>query len=364
MKLKELSSFLDSSIPVSFQENYDNSGLQIGDPECEISSALLAVDVTEEVVNEALSIGCSLIISHHPLLFGGIKHIIERNYTERVVRKCIKNDISVYSAHTNLDSVENGVSYKMAEKLGLLDVKVLSPLEDKLLKLVTYIPEKYLDRVRNAIFEAGAGVIGNYDQCGYIVQGKGSFRANEFAEPFVGEKGKIHIEDEIRFETVMFSHSKNKVIEALIDSHPYEEVAYDLYSLENTNIRAGFGCIGQLPEAMNEKDFLKYVSTVFDAKGIRYSGFTGRKMSRIAVCGGSGSSFIGKAVSMGSDAYVTADLKYHNFFDADRNILLVDTGHYESEKFATEILNELIIKKFPKFALRFSKTNTNPINYL
>jgi dinuclear metal center YbgI/SA1388 family protein len=364
MKLKELSSFLDSAIPVSFQENYDNSGLQLGDPEIEISSGLLAVDVTEEVVNEAVSVGCDLIISHHPLIFTGIKHIIERNYTERVVRKCIKNDISVYSAHTNLDSVENGVSYKMAEQLGLLNVTVLSPLEGKLIKLVTYIPEKYLDKVRNAVFEAGAGAIGNYDQCSYTLQGKGSFRGNELTEPFVGEKGKIHFEDEVRFETVMFSHLRNNVVKALIGSHPYEEVAYDLYSLENTNIRAGLGCLGQLPQEMNEQDFLRHVATVFNARGIRYSGFTGKIMNRIAVCGGSGSSFIGKAVSMGADAYVTADLKYHNFFDADRNILLVDTGHYESEKFATEILNELIIKKFPKFALRFSKTNTNPINYL
>ncbi len=364
MKLKDLCSYLDSEVPLSFQESYDNSGLQVGMPESEIKSALLTIDVTEEVLDEAISQKCDVVISHHPVIFGGIKKITGRNMTERVLSRAIKNDIAIYSAHTSLDVVSNGVSRKMAEKLNLTDVRVLKPLENRIFKLVTYIPESHLDNVRQAIFDAGAGVIGNYDQCGYSSSGMGSFRGNEKSKPFAGQKGKIHHEKEIRFETVLYSHLKENVINALLRSHPYEEVAYDIYSLENRNGDIGMGCTGKLKKVMSEADFLKFVSEVFNAKGLRYSNRTGKMMKHIALCGGSGISLLPDAISSGADAFITADIKYHNFFDADKRILLIDTGHFESEKFSTEILYDLIIKKFPKFAVRFSETNTNPINYL
>ena len=233
MKLKDLCSYLDSAVPLSFQESYDNSGLQVGLADKEISSAMITLDVTEDVLNEAGYAGCDLIISHHPLIFNGIKSVTGNSYTERILIKAIKKDIAIYSAHTNLDIFRNGVSRKMAEKLNLQNVKVLSPLKNSLLKLVTYIPESHLEKVRNALFEAGAGVIGNYDQCGFTTSGTGSFRGNENTKPFVGEKGKIHFEKEIRFETILFSHLKDKVIKALLEVHPYEEVAYDIYALEN-----------------------------------------------------------------------------------------------------------------------------------
>ena len=217
MKLSELCKYLDTAIPLSFQEGYDNSGLQAGSPENEISSALLTIDVTEEVIDEAVKKGCNLVISHHPLIFNGIKKITGRSFTERILVRAIKEDIAIYSAHTNLDAVAFGVSRKMALKLNLKNVKVLVPLQNRLLKLVTFIPESHLEKVRSALFEAGAGVIGNYDQCGFTVDGKGSFRAGENANPFVGEKGKIHFENEIRLETVLFSHLKANVIKALLD---------------------------------------------------------------------------------------------------------------------------------------------------
>jgi dinuclear metal center YbgI/SA1388 family protein len=364
MKLKDLCSYLDSAVPLSFQEGYDNSGLQIGLPESEISSAMITLDVTEEVMNEAVSENCDLIISHHPLIFNGIKSITGRTFTEKILYKAVKNDIAIYSSHTNLDIFSNGVSRKMAEKLNLKGIKVLSPLKNRLLKLVTYIPESSLEKVREALFEAGAGVTGNYDKCGFAAPGTGSFRANENSKPFIGEKGKIHFEKEVRFETVLFSHLKEKVIKALLDIHPYEEVAYDIYNLENVNIDVGLGCIGEFNEAISEDNFLELVSSVFDAKGIRYSRQAGKPVRKVALCGGSGASLLKEAIASGADAFVTADVKYHNFFDADNRILLVDTGHFESEKFSTEILYDLIIKKFPKFAVRFSETNTNPINYL
>ncbi len=364
MKLKDLCTYLDSVVPLSFQEDYDNAGLQIGLPCWDISSAMIALDITEEIIEEAVSNKCDIIISHHPLIFKGIKSLTGKTLTERILCKAVKHNIAIYSAHTNLDIFRNGVSRKMAEKLGLINIKVLSPLKNSLLKLVTFIPEAHLENVRDALFEAGAGVSGNYDKSGFTTSGTGSFRGNENTNPFVGKKGKLHFEKEVRFETILSSHLKEKVINVLLDVHPYEEVAYDLYSLENENYEAGSGCIGELKETMAEFDFLKFVSSVFGSKGLRYSNTTGRSLKKIALCGGSGASLIHLAIDSGADAFITADLKYHNFFDAENKILLIDSGHFESEKFSTEILYELIIKKFPKFAVRFSETNTNPINYL
>jgi len=364
MKLKDICSYLDSAVPLSFQESYDNAGLQVGSSDMDVTSALVTLDVTEEVLDEAVSAGCDLIISHHPLIFTGIKSLTGKSATEKILLTAIKKGIAIYSAHTNLDVLSNGVSHKMAEKLKLQDIKVLSPLKNRLLKLVTYIPESHLDKVRESLFEAGAGVIGNYDQCGFAASGTGSFRGNEKSNPFIGEKGKIHFEKEIRFETVLLSHLKSKVIKALLEVHPYEEVAYDIYSLENDNIDIGLGCLGNLSNSMDGSDFLRLVSSVFGANGVRYSRLTGKPLKKIALCGGSGASLLNEAIASGADAFITADVKYHNFFDAENRLLLVDIGHFESEKFSTEILYDLIIKKFPKFAVRFSGTNTNPINYL
>ncbi len=364
MKLAELCRYLDSTIPLSFQEAYDNSGLQVGLSEQEISSALLATDITEEVLDEAVRRECNLVISHHPLIFGGIKKITGRSYTERIIIKAIKLDIAIYSAHTNLDAASFGVSRKIAEKLNLKNVKVLVPLKSKLLKLVTFIPATHLEKVQNALFEAGAGAIGNYDKCGFTVAGTGSFRAGSDSNPFAGERGKLHFENEIRFETVIFSHMKEEIIRALLSSHPYEEVAYDIYPLENENIEAGFGCTGEFDDKISETEFLMLLSSSFGAEGVRYSNLLDRSVRKVAICGGSGSSLLRNAIATGADAFVTADIKYHGFFDADKSILLVDIGHFESEKFTTEILYDLIVKKFPKFAVRFSETNTNPINYL
>ena len=364
MKLIDLCSYLDSVVPLSLQESYDNSGLQIGTPERDISSALISLDITPEVLDEAISSKCDIVITHHPLIFSGIKKISGGSLLDRIMMRAIKNDIAVYSSHTNLDVISNGVSRKMAEKLALSNVEVLSPLRNRLLKLVTFIPHSHLDKVREAVFNAGAGVVGNYDCCGFSIHGTGSFRGSENTNPFVGEKGKIHHEEEIRFETVLYSHLKEKVIRALLEAHPYDEVAYDIYTIENDNIEIGLGCKGNFEEAMEEDLFLKLVSDVFEAKGVRYSKPTGKKITKVALCGGAGSSLISEAIISGADAFVTGDIKYHSFFEIDDRILLVDIGHFESEKFSSEILLNLIIKKFPTFAVRISKTNTNPINYL
>jgi len=364
MKLKDLTSFLDTAIPLSFQEGYDNAGLQVGSPDREISSALITLDVTEEVLDEAGYAGCDVIISHHPLIFTGIKQLTGKNNAEKILLKAIRQDAAIYSAHTNLDVLEKGVSRKMAEKIGLKNIRVLIPLKNKLLKLVTFIPEEHLEKVREAIFSAGAGVIGGYDKCSFITSGTGSFRAGEGTEPYTGEKGKLHFEKEVRFETALFSHMRTRVIKALMETHPYEEVAYDLYPLENDNINSGIGCTGEFTEPVSEKEFLKMLGTVFSAKGIRYSKSTGREIKKVALCGGAGGPYISDAIASGADVFVSADIRYHSFFEAGNKILLADIGHFESEKFSMEILYDLIIKKFPTFAVRFSEINTNPINYL
>jgi dinuclear metal center YbgI/SA1388 family protein len=363
MKLKEISSFLDSAIPLSYQESYDNCGLQVGSISNEIKSALISLDVTDAVVDEAISSGSGLIVSHHPLIFGTVKKLTEASDTERIVAKCIKNDIAVYSAHTNLDFMNGGVSMKMAEKLGIEDASVLQPLKNHLLKLVVFVPESYLEKVMDAVFEAGAGVTGNYDKCSFSLPGTGTFRAGQKANPFVGKKGKLHFEREARFETIMFEEIRLKVIDAMLSVHPYEEPAYDIYRVENDCSHAGSGAVGNLREPMPVKKFLKFVSEVFSSESIRYASAGNINISRVALCGGAGSFLLKKAISSGADAFITADVKYHTFLEAEKKILLADIGHYESEKFAEEILYDLIIKKFPTFALRFSEIKTNPINY-
>lgn len=363
MKLKELVNYLESIVPPDFQESYDNSGIQVGDIESNVNSVLLSLDVTEEIIDEADSKGCGMIITHHPLIFKPIKSISGKTYIEKIILKAIRKNISIYSMHTNLDIIKGGVSYRMAEKMQLENIKVLVPLDNKLLKLVVFVPADYAEKLRDAIFNAGAGHIGNYDRCSYNVQGEGTFRAGPGTDPFKGEKGSKHTETEIRIETVLPEYLKKRVIKALIDSHPYEEVAYDLYRIENTMPGAGLGCIGELRSSVSDTELIDSLGKLFESKGIRHTKITGRKIKKVAVMGGSGGGYINRAIAAGADAYITADIKYHSFFDAGKDILLADIGHYESEKPALEILHELIIKKFPKFAILFSEINTNPVNY-
>jgi dinuclear metal center YbgI/SA1388 family protein len=361
MKTGDILKHLDKVIPAALQEKYDNSGLQTGSYATETSSALLSVDVNEEVLEEAVASGCSLVISHHPLIFSPLRKIDDTTAVGRTVMAAVRNGITIWSAHTNLDSVYGGVSFKMAEKLGLKDLQVLSPQKEKLVKLVTFVPGDWLDRVREAVFAAGAGNIGNYDYCGFHASGEGSFRGNDLSNPFTGNKGEIHAEPEVRFETIMPSFLTAGVVRALIAAHPYEEPAYDLYPLLNEWDRAGLGCIGAFENSVTETEFLDLCKKVFSPVCLRHTSLTGSLITKVAMCGGAGASLIDSAISSGAGAFITGDLKYHQFAEAAGEILLVDSGHDETEKFSLEIIYDLIIKKFPNFALRFSKTVTNPI---
>lgn len=363
MFIKDIIASLETIAPLSFQESYDNAGLQVGSPEKQVEAALICLDVTEDVLDEAIAIGAGLIISHHPVIFGGIKKLTGGSYTERILVQAVRNDLAIYSSHTNLDAVSGGVSTRLGEKLGLKDIRVLAPMEGQLRKLVFFVPPAHSDKVRQAIFKAGAGHIGAYDMCSFGIPGEGTFRGGEDSDPFVGEKGKMHTEAELRIETIYPQFREKGIIRALLAEHPYEEVAYDIYPLENRYEQAGMGIIGSLPEALKEKDFLGLLRKTFGSGVIRHSRLLGKPVGAVAACGGSGSSLLGKAISSGAQAIVSGDFKYHRFFDADGRILIADIGHFESERFTSEVFYEHLKENFPTFALHLSEQNTNPVNY-
>jgi dinuclear metal center YbgI/SA1388 family protein len=361
--LGQFTEWLEGIIPQAYQEHYDNSGLQTGDPSAAIDSVLLTIDVTPEVIREAVSRGCSLVVSHHPLIFEPLKRLSYGSVTERTVAAALKNNIAVYSAHTSFDNIEHGVSHILATKLGLERVRVLVPLRGKLSKLITFVPPTHAGVVRDALFAAGAGHIGNYDRCSFNIQGEGTYRAGEGTEPYAGRIGEDHVEAEVRIEAVMPSHRAGACVRALLAAHPYEEVAYDIIALENVHHGAGAGAIGTLPAPLTGSELLNRLKLLTGLPAIRYSGDPTRPLTTVAVCGGSGSGYIPAAARAGADAFITGDIKYHAFAEAPENMLVADAGHYESEKFSLEILYDLIQKKFPNFALRFSEIKTNPINY-
>ena len=354
---------MENVAPLALQESYDNAGLITGNPESEVSSALVTIDVTEDVVEEAIDKNAGLIIAHHPIIFSGLKKITGKTYVERTVIKAIRNDIAIYAAHTNLDFVTGGVNSKICEKLGLKNCRVLQPVSGQLKKLVTFIPHESAEMVRTAVFEAGAGHIGNYSHCGYNLEGTGSFRGGEDTNPYVGEKGQVHLEEEIRFETIFPAWLQSKIVKAMLKTHPYEEVAYDIYTLENKFEKAGAGMIGEIETPISETDFLKLLKKTFETGCVKHTALTGKNVQKVAVCGGAGAFLLNQAVGANADFFVTGDFKYHQFFDAETKIVIADVGHYESEQFTKELFYELLTKKFPKFAVRFSEVKTNPVFY-
>jgi dinuclear metal center YbgI/SA1388 family protein len=364
MILSEITSCLNSQFPLSFQEIYDNCGLLVGSPNDEIAGVLICLDITEEVLDEAVEKKCNLIISHHPLIFSGIKSLTGSSDTERIVVRAIRESIAVFALHTNLDNHFEGVNHFLCSKLGISNVEILKPLPDKLRKLVTFCPPSHASQVRNALSEAGAGQIGNYDCCSYSTTGEGTFRALAGANPFVGVPGTLHTENELRIETIFPAFLENEIIAALKHAHPYEEVAYDIYPLSNKYHRFGAGMIGSLPQAVEAEEFLNHVKNILQIGCIRHTSLKNKKVHRIAVCGGSGSFLIKDAISCNADIYMTGDIKYHDFFIPENKMILADIGHFESEQFTKELIYNFLKKKFTTFALFISGTNTNPVNYL
>lgn len=364
MKIKDITNCIESVAPLHFAEDFDNVGLLVGNPETIVSGVLVTLDTLESVVEEAIDNHCNLIISFHPIIFKGLKKLNGKNYVERVVIKAIQNNIAIYSMHTALDNSFNGVNSKILEVLGLTNKKVLIPKSNCLKKLTTYVPHKNLSSVRQALFDAGAGTIGDYDHCSFNTEGYGTYRGNDDANPTIGEKGKINKEDETFLSVLFESHNEKRLITNLLESHPYEEVAFDIVSLDNTHNEIGMGMIGELETTMKPIDFLNFVSKTMNAKGIRHSKLLDKTIKKVAVLGGSGSFAIEAALRNGADIFLTSDLKYHDYFKAENQMILADIGHFESEQFTKNLLVEILTKKFPNFAIILSQKNTNPIYYL
>jgi len=362
--IKEVTDYLETLAPKAYQENYDNSGLLIGHPLASVKGVLVTLDCIESIVDEAIQTNCNLIVAHHPILFKGLKKLTGQNYVERTLIKAIKNDIAIYAAHTNLDNIAHGVNAMICEKIGILNYRILAAKSSILKKIVTFCPVQSAEKVREAMFNAGAGHIGHYDSCSFNLAGQGTFRALDGADPFVGEIGKLHHEDETRIEIIYPFYLETPIISAMLEAHPYEEVAYDIYPLTNEMKNIGAGMIGELETPENAIDFLKRIKAVFGAGCVKHTKIVNQKASKIAVCGGSGSFLIPDAIKAGADIFITGDIKYHEFFDADQKIIIADIGHYESEQFTRELLMSIIKKKNPTFAVRISGINTNPIQYI
>ncbi|MCX6245501.1 MAG: Nif3-like dinuclear metal center hexameric protein [Bacteroidetes bacterium] len=363
MKIRELTQFLEQFAPLALQEEYDNSGLIIGEPDGEISKILITLDITEKVLDEAIEKKCDFVISHHPMIFKGIKRLTGEDPEQKLAVKAIRSDLAIYAMHTNLDNAVRGLNAHLCDLLGLKNCSILSPAKGLLSKLVTFCPLEHTDRVRQALFDAGAGHIGNYDCCSYNLSGHGTFRASDEANPFVGEKNKVHVEPETRIEVIFPRYLEKKIISALIENHPYEEVAYDIYPLENRAAFAGSGMTGELDTAADETEFIGRVKQLMGLPVLRHSELTGNTVRKVAVCSGSGAFLIPEAKRSGADVFLTADLKYHDFFEGTTRFFLADIGHYESERFAKDLIYGILIKKFPTFAILKSEINTNPVHY-
>ena len=363
MKIRCILNAIEEFAPRALQESYDNAGLQAGDAANDCSGVLLTLDVTEQTVQEAKERGCNLIISHHPLLFHGIKSISPSNSTGRILINAIRNNIAIYSAHTNLDNARGGVSYRIADKLGMTDVATLQPQKGSLSKIVVFVPSSHADSVAEALFANGAGRIGNYDSCSYRMDGYGSFRAGSEANPYVGNRGELHHEPETRLEVIIHSSDIGRALPAMIAAHPYEEPAFDIIPLANTDKYSGSGVIGNI-QPIEYELFLLRLKDVFGTKAVRFCGNPKSMVKRIALCGGSGAFLIGDAIAQDADVMVTGDLKYHDFTENAGKIMLADIGHYESEQVAKNIFNDIIQEKFPDIATYFAETDINPINYI
>ena len=363
MQIKEVIQFLDAWAHPSLQESYDNAGLLTGNPEWEVKGILVSLDCTEEIIKEATLRNCNLVIAHHPIVFKGLKKFTGRNYVERTLIGAIKQDVALFAMHTNLDNVPDGVSRKMASLMGLINGRVLSPMDSILRRLSVYVPTNFIDSVSNALFAAGAGKLGNYSECGFQVEGTGSFKPLEGADPFVGKPGERHYEKEAKLELVFPSFLKKRVMEALRKSHPYEEVAYGIFQMENEEGYTGAGIIGEFEKPITESQLLDLLCNVFKIPVVKHTSFIGKSIKKVALCGGAGSFLLATAINQGADAYITSDIKYNEFFDADNRILLADIGHYESEQFTMDLIIDKLTANFPNFAVLKTGSCTNPVRY-
>jgi len=364
MKIKEIITVLEEMAPLAYAEDFDNVGLLVGNQDEEATGVLVCHDALESVIEEAIAKKCNLVVCFHPILFSGIKKITGKNYVERSVLKAIKNDIAIYAVHTALDNHKNGVNKIFCGALGLINTKILVPKPNFIQKLVTYTIPENVEQVRNALFDAGAGKIGNYEDCSFTSQGIGTYMGNENSNPEIGERFEFVEAQEIKIEVTFEKHLQSKILKALLKNHVYEEVAYEIYDLQNVHQNIGLGMVGELEKPLSEVEFLQLVKTKMQCGGIRHSSLLGKSIKKVAVLGGSGSFAIKNAIQAGADVFLTADLKYHNFYEAENQIVLADIGHFESERYTKNYIVDYLKEKITNFAFVLSEENTNPVKYL
>jgi len=364
MKIKEILTILEEMAPLAYAEDFDNVGLLVGNQNDEATGVLVCHDALESVIDEAIAKKCNLVVCFHPILFSGLKKITGKSYVESAVLKAIKNDIAIYAVHTALDNHKNGVNKIFCNALGLKNTKVLVPKQNFIQKLVTYTIPENVEKVRNALFDAGAGKIGNYEDCSFNSQGIGTYMGNENSNPEIGERFEFVETQEIKIEVTFEKHLQSKILKALFSNHVYEEVAYEIYDLQNSHQNIGLGMIGELENPMPEIDFLEFVKDKMQCGGIRHSQLLGKQVKKIAVLGGSGSFAIKNAIQANVDVFLTSDLKYHNFYEAENQIVLADIGHFESERYTKNYIVDFLKEKITNFAIVLSEENTNPVKYL
>ena len=363
MIIQDVINHLEELAPLAYAEDFDNVGLLVGDKNTKVTGILVTLDTLETVVDEAITKKCNLIVSFHPIIFKGLKKLTGKTYVERVVMKAIKNDIAIYSIHTALDNAFLGVNNMICNQLNLKNKRILIPQSETIKKLTTYVPKNEAEQLRTALFSSGAGSIGNYSNCSFNVEGYGTFKGNENTNPTKGIKGNLHTEEETKISITFPKHIESQVISTLFKAHSYEEIAYEITTLENKNQHIGMGMIGELEEPMDEISFLNYLKGKMNTECIRHSALLNKKIKKVAVLGGSGSFAIEAAKAAEADVFITADLKYHDFFSAENKLLLADIGHYESEQFTKNGLIAHLTKKITNFAIILSNTNTNPVKY-
>ncbi|MDO1501416.1 Nif3-like dinuclear metal center hexameric protein [Winogradskyella maritima] len=364
MRIKDIIAHLEDLAPLAYAEDFDNVGLLVGNENAEATGVLVTLDTLESVVDEAIAKDCNLIVSFHPIIFKGLKRLTGKSYVERTVSKAIKNDIAIFAIHTALDNAINGVNSIICDQLGLKNKQILMPQKGSIKKLTTYVPTKDADNLRQALFDAGAGNIGNYDNCSFNTEGFGTFKGNEDSNPTIGEKGQFQTEPETKITVTFSRHLEGKILQTLFKSHPYEEVAYEVITLDNSNQNIGMGMVGELGTGVPAREFLQTVKEKMKSGCVRHSELGDKTVNKVAVLGGSGAFAIPSAKANGADILITADLKYHDFFSAEQDIIVADIGHYESEQYTKTFLVDYLSKKIPNFAVVLSSTNTNPVKYL
>ncbi len=363
MNIRDIIEFIENKFPLDLQESYDNCGLTYGRIQNKVKGVLVCLDVTEEIVEEAVQKKCNLIVSHHPVIFQGLKKINLKSMNTRILEKCIKNNIALYALHTNLDNHYEGVNKEIMDRIGIGDPKILLPKSNMLSKLVVYVPSEHIDALDKALFAKGAGGIGDYIECSFRITGEGTFKANNQANPVIGEKGKREFVNEIRAEYLVRNTDLGEVLIAMKNVHPYEQVAYEIISIENNNAEFGSGMWGELSKAISEVEFLNQLKLNFNLNTIRHTSFREKNISKVAVCGGSGSFLLEHAKRVKADVFITSDFKYHEFFDAENEILILDIGHWESEQFTTKLIGRILNENFSNFDVHLTEVNTNPVNY-